>query len=127
MSAAIETAKRNLSQLSKSELVSKLARLREGAKRLKVREHAQRAGRTLVGGALAATGGGIAGALQSKMPVIPKTKISSDLAAGGILLGLVASDVFGNELEAHMSDVAKGLIGAGTAPYAKKFFDGLGK
>lgn len=127
MSTAIETAKANLSALSKSELAEKLARLKTAAKNLKVREHAQRTGRTLVGGALAATGGGIAGALQSKLPLIPKTKISTDLAGGAVLLGLVAADVFGSDLEGHMADIAKGLVGAGTAPYAKRFFDGLGK
>lgn len=127
MSSAIEAAKARLSALSKPELAQKLAAAREGFKRLKVREHAQRGARTLIGGALAATGGGIAGALQSKMPLIPKTKVPTDLAAGAVVLGLVAADVFGSELEGHMSDVAKGLIGAGTAGPARKFFDGIGK
>jgi hypothetical protein len=81
----------------------------------------------LIGGALAATGGGIAGALQSKLPLIPKTKVSTDLALGGVVLGLLAADIFGSELEGHVSDIAKGLVGAGTAPYSKKFFDSLGK
>lgn len=127
MASGIEVAKQNLSALSKSELAQKLARIKEGAKRLRVREHAQRGARTVIGGALAATGGGIAGALQSKMPLIPKTKVPTDLAAGGTLLTLVALDLFGSDLEGHMADVAKGLIGAGTAGPAKKFFDGLGK
>lgn len=111
MSSAIApVAAQRLNEKPKSELVQSLMRMRATARAHK--ETAKKAGLTLFGGVVAGAGGATAGFLATKMPVIPRTQVPSDLALGGAICALCAVDVF-DGADQFLSDYAKGLIGAG--------------
>lgn len=119
---AIEKARQMAqSGISKTEALEKLARLRTTLANARVKEKAQHAVKTGMGGVLAAAGGATAGVLAVKMPFVPRTKIRSDLAAGtvGLLVAAAGEMFLGVELSNAAADYSKGLIGSGVSRHTE--------
>ncbi len=120
-SAVIE----RLKEIPKSDLVTKVANMRATMARYRVKEHAVRGAKAVVGTLAAGAGGVVAGGLQLKLPHIPKTPIRTDLAGAALLAGACAINLF-DEMTPHVLDIAKGMAGAGMSEVTKSFLKAHG-
>lgn len=114
-----------LSRQSSGKLAHQLHNMKELAKKHRVKERAQHGAKVLVGVAMAAAGGVVAGGLQLKMPTIPRTKLRTDLSLGAALAAAAAGGLFG-DMDHQMADMAKGLVGAGMAGASSNFLQAHG-
>lgn len=122
--AAIQT---RLEELSKHELVSKLARA-EQKRAAFMKEHGaaiKRGFQVAVCSTIAATVGAGAGLLELKAPHIPKTKVRFDGMAG---LGLSLANLLGMTGDAlpYVQSAADALTGHATGRMAEKFAEAHG-
>jgi hypothetical protein len=120
-----QTIERALAELPKGELVQRLVMAKGLAKKHRIQERAAHGGKVVLGAVLAGVGGAAAGLIDTKLPYIPKTKVRTTLALGGALSALAALNFFGTGVTSatshYINDLAKGLIGAGTAEHTKSF------
>jgi hypothetical protein len=107
---------RSLAEKSKTDLLKHVMSIKNGL--TKHKEKAKHGFTTLAHAALASAGGGTAGVLAVKMPHIPKTKIRTDLAIGG-LVGLAAAAGVLDEASALAGAFAQGLLGYGVGDATK--------
>jgi hypothetical protein len=88
-----------IQEMSKSELVEKVLATGKRATALAHKHKAtiRRVGIAFAGSATAAASGLICGAVEIKMPTLPKTKVRTDLAAAVAVTGLNAAGIFGDD------------------------------
>src|SRR5687768_3544400 len=101
-----------LSDVSKSELASKLERYRNAIKGMKA--HTQRATRLGADALLTVAGGAAAGALAVKLPMFPGTQINTDLVVGSLLCLAAMADM-ADGYDAELNAFGSGLLAAATA------------
>jgi hypothetical protein len=89
---------------------SQLANMREEAK------HVAKVGTSAV---LTITGGGLAGAIQSKMPYLPGTQVPTAAALGFGLIALAMSGMLDDQADAA-ADVGAGMLAALAAREAER-------
>jgi hypothetical protein len=107
---------KSLAEKSKTDLLKHVMSIKNGLTRHK--DKAKHGFTTLAHAALASVGGGAAGVLAVKMPHIPKTKVRTDLAVGG-LVGIVAAAGLLDESSAMAAAFAQGLLGYGVGDATK--------
>ena len=113
----MSTALATVNEMPKSQLAQALIRAR--ALQKAAREHTKQMGRAMVSQVLAGAGGATAGFLAVKMPLVPRTKVPTDLALGTALALGSALDMFDGAND-YVQAYAMGLIGAGTARETQK-------
>lgn len=116
MATALAHVPSHIATKGRHELIRHVMAVRNGM--VKHKAAAKHAGKTIVTGAAAAVGGGVAGGLAVKMPHIPKTKFRTDLVLGTLVGGACALGVFDEHSET-VAGLAHGLIGYGTGDAVK--------
>lgn len=110
--------------MAESTAITSVAKAREQLDRLKhslrnAREQGQRIAEETVSATLVTAGGAISGALHVKMPVLPGTKIETDMALGAALTAASIFGFMGRESGHYANCIGQGLLAAGAARHVE--------